>query len=60
MVWTTIWSHAQRGIAQHSIAEGVINLTLKQIAPVKKIRLVFSNEYVQQTQTVQNLSVKTD
>ena len=60
MVWTTIWSHAQRGIAQHSIAEGVINLTLKQIAPVKKIRLVFANEYGQQTQKVQNLSVKTD
>ena len=60
MVWTTIWSHAQRGIAQHSIAEGVINLTLKQIAPVKKIRLVFANEYGQQIQKVQNLSVKTD
>lgn len=59
MRWTTIWSHAQRGIAQHSISEGNVKLTLRQIASVEKIRLVFANEYGNQTQQIQKLTVTT-
>lgn len=60
MSWTTIWSHAQRGIAQHTTSNGVIHLTLRQIAPVKAIRLVFANEYGEKTQQIKKLSIKTN
>lgn len=40
MSWTTIWSHAQRGIAHHSNGEKQVFLPLRQIAPVGTIRLV--------------------
>ena len=60
MTWTTIWSHAQRGIAHHSNTTGLIQLTLRQIVPVEKIRLVFANEYGEHEQQIQNLSFKTN
>lgn len=60
MSWTTIWSHAQRGIAQYSSPQGTVHLTIRQIAAVDKIRLVFANDYGIQTQKIQNLSVKTN
>lgn len=60
MRWTTIWSHAQRGIAHHTDSKGEIQLTIRQIAPVEKIRLVFANEYGIQEQSIQNLSFKTN
>ena len=60
MSWTTIWSHAQRGIAHHSAGEGQNRLTLRQITPVKKIRLVFANDYGKQTEHIYDLSVQTN
>ncbi|MGX7125140.1 GDSL-type esterase/lipase family protein [Enterococcus viikkiensis] len=60
MVWTTIWSHAQRGIARYaSSTSGTIQLMMRQIVPAKKIRLVFANEYGGKIQHIQNLSFKT-
>ncbi|MGG5368647.1 GDSL-type esterase/lipase family protein [Enterococcus sp. AZ196] len=60
MGWTTVWSHAQRGIAHHCASKGTVQLTLRQIVPAKKIRLVFKNEYGTQKQKIQNLSFKTN
>lgn len=50
MSWTTIWSHAQRGIAHHSNGEKQVFLPLRQIAPVGTIRLVFANDYGDQVE----------
>lgn len=38
MVWTTIWSHGQRGIAYEAASGETIQLTMRQIVSVKKIR----------------------
>lgn len=60
MNWTTIWSHAQRGIAHHSVPRGTIQLILRQIAPVDRIRLVFANEYGKQPQKIRQLTIQTN
>ncbi|MGO3603280.1 MAG: GDSL-type esterase/lipase family protein [Enterococcus malodoratus] len=60
MSWTTIWSHAQRGIARYSSSKGTVQLTMRRINSVEKIRLVFANEYGKQTQQIQNLTIKTN
>lgn len=60
MVWTTIWSHGQRGIARYaSSTGGTIQLTMRQIVPVRKIRFVFANEYGEKIQHIQNFSFNT-
>lgn len=59
MVWTTIWSHGQRGIASDAASGGTIQLTMRQIVSVKKIRFVFANEYGKKTQHIKNLSFST-
>lgn len=60
MNWTTIWSHAHRGIAGHSPSERAVHLTLRQIAPVKSLRFVFANTYGSHTQQIQELTVITN
>lgn len=60
MSWTTIWSHAQRGIAQYSKSNSSVQIVMRQITSVDEIRLVFANEYGKQTQHVQNLSFQTN
>lgn len=60
MSWTTIWSHAQRGIAHHSNGEKQVFLTLRQIAPVGTIRLVFANDYGDQVEKIRNLFIQTN
>lgn len=60
MSWTTIWSHAQRGIAQHSKSNSSVQIVMRQITSVDKIRLVFANEYGKQTQHIQNFSFQTN
>jgi hypothetical protein len=60
MNWTTIWSHAHRGIAGHSPSERAVRLTLRQIAPVKSLRFVFANTYGSHTQQIQELTVITN
>lgn len=59
MSWTTIWSHAQRGIAHHSNGEKQVFLPLRQIAPVGTIRLVFANDYGDQVEKIRNLFIQT-
>lgn len=60
MSWTTIWSHAQRGIAQYSKSNSSVQIVMRQITSVDKIRLVFANEYGKQTQHIQNFSLQTN
>lgn len=60
MSWTTIWSHAQRGIAHHSNGEKQVFLPLRQIAPVGTIRLVFANDYGDQVEKIRNLFIQTN
>lgn len=60
MVWTTIWSHAQRGIANYSEGNGTVDLSFKQILPVEQIRLVFANEYGHQRQSIEALTVQSN
>lgn len=60
MSWTTIWSHAQRGIVQYSKSNSSVQIVMRQITSVDKIRLVFANEYGKQTQHIQNFSLQTN
>ena len=52
MSWTTIWSHAQRGIARYSSSKGTVQLTMRRIDSVEKISLVFANEYGNRSKVV--------
>ncbi|MDT2736996.1 GDSL-type esterase/lipase family protein [Enterococcus pseudoavium] len=58
MSWTTIWSHAQRGIATASSSAGTIQVNLRSFTGVEKIRLVFANQYGCQVQTIQKVWIK--
>ncbi|MFC4771229.1 GDSL-type esterase/lipase family protein [Enterococcus hermanniensis] len=60
MVWTTIWSHAQRGVFAYSEHQETVEILLKQITPIEQIRLVFANDYGDQIQSIRRLTIQSN
>lgn len=59
MTWTTVWSHAHRGFASYGKTSGMVSLRFRRFPLLKRIRLVFYNEYGSQPLIIRELTCQT-